>query len=74
VEALVERARGKRRGARSKSVEGVKVFVDEEVAHLVGELSGGLPEEGGDIVVDRASAPTLKVDEVGLTVFQHDVA
>ena len=56
------------------SVEGIEIFVDEEVAHLVGEVGRGLPEEGSDIVIDGASATSLEVDEVWLAVFQHDIA
>ena len=56
------------------SVEGIKVFVDQEVAHFVGEVGRGLPEERGNIVIDGAFATSLEVDEVWLAIFQHDIA
>ena len=57
-----------------KLTEFVEILVDEAVTEFGGEVSTGLPEEGGDVVLGRAASSALEIDEPGLTVTDHDVA
>ena len=54
--------------------QGVDVFGQQLLAEALGIVGLGLPEEGGDVVVDGALAPALEVDEPGFAVAYHHVA
>ena len=53
--------------------QGVDVFLQQLLAQAVGIVCFGLPQEGGNVVVDRTFASALEVDEPRLAVLYHNV-
>ena len=56
------------------TLQRIVILADELTAEFVGILSRGLPEEGGKVIIIRSAAPTLIINEVRLSIYQHDIA
>src|SRR5215472_13796740 len=59
---------------RDEVSERAKVVVKKVLAEFGRQVGLSVEEQRGDVVLQRAFAPTLVVYEIGLAVAQHDVA
>ena len=53
--------------------QGFPVSGDHLLLEILGILRPGLPDEGGEVVVDWATAAALVVDEAGLSILEHNI-
>jgi hypothetical protein len=54
--------------------DGIEIVIEELLAEFRGEIGFGVEEERGEIVLKRAFATALVIEEIGFAAGKHDVA